>query len=392
MVIYENEHWFVLLDSIPSRPGHMLIVPKRLFESHLEIKLDEWLSLDVVYKEIRSLYEENRSKLKSIYKARLVLVERQLENFASANKDSKEYKVLLASKRFLNQAISSKFLGEKTIDFTIGVNEGEYAGRSVAHLHIHYIPRFKGDVEDPLGGIRAMFPGDGNYLNSAQSLSALEAAMSYYGSESTAIAYFRMIRERSLMKDLNPFLAKVRAGRRKSEISILEIGFGPGIEFQEMLRRGYLQVDGVDISGPMTIELTRVMDKDLGFDWRTNGRLFTYSMQEFKVPENQYDGIWSQATFLHLERAEVAPMINKYAKALKPGGYFHLSFKVGERESLFIDSQGRPFSFFTAESFRNEILPHVEGLELARLEVPEGSKDALKRQVQWLTVVFRRPL
>lgn len=42
--------------------------------------------------------------------------------------------------------------------FTIGVNEGRAAGRSIDHLHIHLIPRHFGDVQDPRGGIRKVVP------------------------------------------------------------------------------------------------------------------------------------------------------------------------------------------------------------------------------------------
>lgn len=43
--------------------------------------------------------------------------------------------------------------------YTIGVNDGTAAGRTVDHLHIHLIPRYEGDVEDPRGGIRQILPG-----------------------------------------------------------------------------------------------------------------------------------------------------------------------------------------------------------------------------------------
>ncbi len=47
--------------------------------------------------------------------------------------------------------------------FTIGLNEGSAAGQSVDHAHIHVIPRFLGDVPDPTGGIRAIFPDRARY-------------------------------------------------------------------------------------------------------------------------------------------------------------------------------------------------------------------------------------
>ena len=42
--------------------------------------------------------------------------------------------------------------------YNIGFNSGEAAGQTVMHLHLHVIPRFHGDVEDPTGGIRGAVP------------------------------------------------------------------------------------------------------------------------------------------------------------------------------------------------------------------------------------------
>lgn len=42
--------------------------------------------------------------------------------------------------------------------FNVGVNCGEAAGQSVGHAHIHVIPRYRGDVPNPLGGVRNVFP------------------------------------------------------------------------------------------------------------------------------------------------------------------------------------------------------------------------------------------
>ena len=40
--------------------------------------------------------------------------------------------------------------------YNIGVNIGEDAGQTIMHLHIHIIPRYKGDVENPKGGVRKL--------------------------------------------------------------------------------------------------------------------------------------------------------------------------------------------------------------------------------------------
>ncbi len=42
--------------------------------------------------------------------------------------------------------------------FTIGINDGEAAGQTVPHAHVHVIPRFRDDVPDPRGGIRWVIP------------------------------------------------------------------------------------------------------------------------------------------------------------------------------------------------------------------------------------------
>lgn len=47
--------------------------------------------------------------------------------------------------------------------FNIGINYGKAAGQTVNWPHVHLIPRRKGDVEDPIGGIRNVIPGMGNY-------------------------------------------------------------------------------------------------------------------------------------------------------------------------------------------------------------------------------------
>jgi diadenosine tetraphosphate (Ap4A) HIT family hydrolase len=47
--------------------------------------------------------------------------------------------------------------------FNIGQNVGESAGQTVMYPHVHMIPRRKGDMEDPRGGVRHVIPEKGNY-------------------------------------------------------------------------------------------------------------------------------------------------------------------------------------------------------------------------------------
>lgn len=47
--------------------------------------------------------------------------------------------------------------------YNVGINMGSEAGQTVMYPHVHLIPRRSGDVEDPVGGIRNVIPGKGNY-------------------------------------------------------------------------------------------------------------------------------------------------------------------------------------------------------------------------------------
>jgi superfamily II DNA or RNA helicase/diadenosine tetraphosphate (Ap4A) HIT family hydrolase len=52
--------------------------------------------------------------------------------------------------------------------YNIGINVGAAAGQTVFHLHVHVIPRYRGDMADPRGGVRHVIPGKGNYLTSTE--------------------------------------------------------------------------------------------------------------------------------------------------------------------------------------------------------------------------------
>ena len=74
--------------------------------------------------------------------------------------------VVELSKSLIKSNLSKKELKklDKEISaFNVGVNIGKDAGQSIMHCHIHLIPRRKGDVEDPRGGVRGVIPEKQKY-------------------------------------------------------------------------------------------------------------------------------------------------------------------------------------------------------------------------------------
>jgi diadenosine tetraphosphate (Ap4A) HIT family hydrolase len=71
---------------------------------------------------------------------------------------------VLACNRLLQELRAAISAEDPTVDaFNIGMNAGESAGQTIFHCHIHLIPRRKGDVENPRGGVRHLIPGKGFY-------------------------------------------------------------------------------------------------------------------------------------------------------------------------------------------------------------------------------------
>jgi len=55
-------------------------------------------------------------------------------------------------------------LDKEITGFNVGVNSGIDAGQSIMHCHIHLIPRRKGDMDNPKGGVRGVIPSKQKYI------------------------------------------------------------------------------------------------------------------------------------------------------------------------------------------------------------------------------------
>jgi len=142
-IIFENEHFYSQFDKFPISPGHAEVIPKKHIISLFDLSATEWNSLFLTSKKTVEVIKS--SDLKKLY-----------SEFLKSPLNEK-------SAWFCQQMLKHIGLGKKPDGYNIGLNEGEAAGRTIHHLHIHIIPRYFGDVKDPRGGIRHIIPDMGNY-------------------------------------------------------------------------------------------------------------------------------------------------------------------------------------------------------------------------------------
>jgi diadenosine tetraphosphate (Ap4A) HIT family hydrolase len=110
--VAENELAYAIRDDFPVTPLHTLIIPRRHAPTYFD------------------LYEPERRAINLL----------------------------------LDQVRTAILAADKTVEgFNIGMNCGETAGQTVMHCHVHLIPRRKGDVPEPRGGVRGVIPGKASY-------------------------------------------------------------------------------------------------------------------------------------------------------------------------------------------------------------------------------------
>lgn len=111
-VIIESASAYSIFDKFPVSDGHALIIPKRHVSSYFELTQNEQIACQLNLAEMKKIIDEKY------------------------NPDG----------------------------YNIGININEAAGQTIPHVHIHLIPRYKGDVENPVGGIRNIIPDKGDYV------------------------------------------------------------------------------------------------------------------------------------------------------------------------------------------------------------------------------------
>jgi len=68
--------------------------------------------------------------------------------------------------RLIDEARDHLVKEHRPAGFNVGINDGRAAGQTVMHVHVHLIPRYPGDREDPRGGVRWVLPDKAIYWSS----------------------------------------------------------------------------------------------------------------------------------------------------------------------------------------------------------------------------------
>ncbi|WP_281678982.1 HIT family protein [Synergistes jonesii] len=110
--VLENDLAYAVFDAMPVNEGHMLIIPKRHVQNYFDLKP-----------------EEEAAILELLHKGKKLIEEKYSPD-----------------------------------GYNFGVNCNSCAGQSVMHAHMHLIPRYRGDSEAPLGGVRGVIPEKMGYI------------------------------------------------------------------------------------------------------------------------------------------------------------------------------------------------------------------------------------
>lgn len=151
------------------------------------------------------------------------------------------------------------------------------------------------------------------------------------------LAFYRDNAATYAARERRPPAARLDAFMRQlpSGAAVLDLGCGGGHDSVAMLESG-LDVTACDGSA----ELARAAEARIG------RKVEIVRFQEIDW-HDRFDGIWAEASLLHVPRAELADVLARIRRALRPGGILHASFKAGETEGH--DRFGRYFNYPSAK-------------------------------------------
>ena len=190
-----------------------------------------------------------------------------------------------------------------------------------------------------------------------------DTTLSWY--RENAIQYAEETRNSLVLDALWEFLSRMKGGG-----TILDYGSGSGRDSAYFLDKGF-SVDSLDGSAEMKAQAERLF----GIKVKLSSFL---SLEE----KDKYDGIWAQASILHLEEHDLRVALTLIERALKRDGVFYSSFRKGEGDGY---ENGRWYTNMTERRFLS-FLP--ASLYVEKIWESQDVRPGVSRT--WLSIICRK--
>ena len=152
---------------------------------------------------------------------------------------------------------------------------------------------------------------------------------------------------------------------------VLDLGCGPGTAAARLSALG-LEVEAWDASEAMVEKA------------RAKGGAARVARFDDLEAEAAYDGLWAAFSLLHAPRADLPGLLDRVARALRPGGRLHLGMKTGAGEER--DGLGRFYAYWSVA----ELTDLLEARGLSVLSVREGEEPGLAGTLDPFCVIAAR--
>ena len=190
-----------------------------------------------------------------------------------------------------------------------------------------------------------------------------DTTLSWY--RENAIQYAEETRNSLVLDALWEFLSRMKEGG-----TILDYGSGSGRDSAYFINKGF-SVDSLDGSAEMKAQAERLFGIKV--------KLASFLSLEEK---DKYDGIWAQASILHLEEHDLRVALTLIERALKRDGVFYSSFRKGEEDGY---EKGRWYTNMTERRFLS-FLP--ASLYVEKIWESQDVRPGVNRT--WLSIICRK--
>lgn len=165
--------------------------------------------------------------------------------------------------------------------------------------------------------------------------------------------------------------------------TVLDVGCGSGTKSKYMKSRG-LFVVGIDISDGL-LAIARRESPDIEF--------VNHSMMELDSFPGQFDGVFAQASLLHIPKADAPGVVRQMAGKTKPGGHVYIAVKQAhegtpEEEIKKEDDYGYEYERFFSYYTPLELESYAKDAGLIVL----ANTSSVSGNTTWLQIVCQKPL